>query len=53
MVSTATRIPREASPMAVAAAVVVFPTPPEPAQITIRLPSIGRPRVSVIAARKD
>src|SRR5690349_1672856 len=39
MVTTATFLPCWASPRATAAAVVVLPTPPEPAQITIRLPS--------------
>src|SRR3954452_13067219 len=39
IVTTTTRSPRSAIPRATAAAVVVLPTPPEPAQITIRLPS--------------
>ncbi len=39
MVTTATFIPRAAMPIASAADVVVFPTPPEPAQMTMRLPS--------------
>ncbi len=39
IVSTATRFPRAAIPAAIAAEVVVFPTPPEPAQTQIRLPS--------------
>src|SRR5918995_920707 len=39
MVTTATFRPRSAIPMAIAAAVVVLPTPPEPAQTTIRRPS--------------
>src|SRR5215217_3217504 len=37
IVTTATLRPRSAIPMASAAAVVVLPTPPEPAQMTIRL----------------
>src|SRR3954469_3213885 len=48
IVTTATRRPRSASPRATAAAVVVLPTPPEPAQITIRRPaSIGSTEVSM------
>ncbi len=39
MVTTATFSPRSAMPMAMAAAVVVLPTPPEPAHTTIRRPS--------------
>src|SRR5215207_9257397 len=39
MVTTATFIPRAAIPVASAADVVVLPTPPEPAQMTMRLPS--------------
>ncbi len=39
--------------MAIAAAVVVLPTPPEPAQITTRFPSMKRSTDSVIAGRKD
>src|SRR3954468_2372518 len=39
IVTTATRSPWAAMPIASAAEVVVLPTPPEPAQITIRLPS--------------
>ena len=39
MVTTATFLPSSASPSATAAAVVVLPTPPEPAQMTIRRPS--------------
>src|SRR4051794_11753624 len=39
MVITATFIPRAAIPIAKAAEVVVLPTPPEPAQMTMRLPS--------------
>src|SRR5215218_9729881 len=39
MVTTATRRPCAAMPMASAAEVVVLPTPPDPAQMTIRLPS--------------
>ena len=39
IVTTATFSPRSASPSATAAAVVVLPTPPEPAQMTIRFPS--------------
>src|SRR5215213_1431110 len=39
IVTTATRRPSAAIPMASAAEVVVLPTPPEPAQMTIRLPS--------------
>ncbi len=39
--------------MAIAAAVLVFPTPPEPAHITVRFPSRGRSTVSVMAGRKD
>src|SRR5918996_2164988 len=39
MVSTATRRPRAAIPAAIAAEVVVFPTPPDPAQMHTRLPS--------------
>ena len=35
MVTTATLAPSAAAPIAIAAAVVVFPTPPEPAQTTI------------------
>ena len=37
MVTTATRAPSAARPMASAADVVVLPTPPEPAQMTMRL----------------
>ena len=37
--TTTTFIPRAAIPMASAADVVVLPTPPEPAQMTMRLPS--------------
>jgi hypothetical protein len=40
IVSTATRAPRAASCVAIAAATVVFPTPPEPAQMSRRLPVI-------------
>ena len=39
IVTTATRSPSAAMPIASAAEVVVLPTPPEPAQMTIRLPS--------------
>src|SRR3954470_22687392 len=39
MVTTATFIPRSAMPSASAAEVVVLPTPPDPAQMTMRLPS--------------
>src|SRR5918992_4899555 len=39
IVTTATFRPRSAIPIASAAAVVVLPTPPDPAQTTIRLPS--------------
>src|SRR4051794_15187927 len=39
IVTTATRRPSAAMPIASAAEVVVLPTPPDPAQITIRLPS--------------
>src|SRR3954468_8329042 len=39
IVTTATFSPRSASPSATAAAVVVLPTPPGPAQMTIRFPS--------------
>src|SRR5918996_3118950 len=39
IVTTATFRPRSAIPIASAAAVVVLPTPPEPAQTTIRRPS--------------
>src|SRR3954452_19732002 len=39
IVTTATRRPRSAMPIATAAAVVVLPTPPGPAQITIRRPA--------------
>src|SRR3954451_9341997 len=39
MVTTATFIPVAAMPIASAAEVVVLPTPPEPAQMTMRLPS--------------
>ena len=39
IVSTATRLPRAAIPAAIAAEVVVLPTPPEPAQTQMRLPS--------------
>ena len=39
MVTTATRAPSAARPMASAADVVVLPTPPEPAQTTMRLPA--------------
>src|SRR4051794_34183448 len=39
IVSTATFSPRAAMPIAIAAEVVVLPTPPAPAQITMRLPS--------------
>src|SRR3954447_6473347 len=39
IVTTATRRPSAAMPIASAADVVVLPTPPDPAQITIRLPS--------------
>src|SRR5918996_5468675 len=41
IVTTATFRPRSAMPIASAAAVVVLPTPPEPAQMTIRRPSIS------------
>ena len=39
MVTTATRAPSAARPIASAAEVVVLPTPPEPAQMTTRLPA--------------
>ena len=39
IVTTATRAPSAARPMASAADVVVLPTPPEPAQMTMRLPA--------------
>ena len=39
IVTTATRGPSAARPIAIAADVVVLPTPPEPAQMTTRLPS--------------
>ena len=39
IVTTATRAPSAAAPIATAAAMVVLPTPPEPAQTTIRFPS--------------
>src|SRR3954469_15580664 len=39
IVTTATFRPRSARPIATAAAVVVLPTPPGPAQITIRRPA--------------
>ena len=39
IVSTATFLPRAAIPAAIAAEVVVLPTPPEPAQMQTRLPS--------------
>ena len=53
---TATLRPRAAIPSAIAAAVVVLPTPPEPAQIAIRLSSSSRatltaPRSSSAARR--
>src|SRR3954452_1940584 len=48
IVTTATRSPRSAMPMATAAAVVVLPTPPGPAQMTIRRPaSSGSTDVSI------
>ena len=40
IVTTATRWPRAASPIATAAAVVVLPTPPEPVQMQMRLPAM-------------
>ena len=42
IVSTATFSPRAAMPIAIAAEVVVLPTPPEPAQMQISLPSSSR-----------
>ena len=39
MVTTATLAPSAAMPMAIAADVVVLPTPPEPPQMQMRLPS--------------
>jgi hypothetical protein len=39
IVTTATRAPSAAAPMAIAAAVVVLPTPPDPAQMTILRPA--------------
>ena len=41
MVTTATFAPSAAAPIASAAAVVVLPTPPEPAQTTILRPAIS------------
>ena len=40
IVTTATRAPSAAAPMAIAAAVVVLPTPPDPAQMTILRPAM-------------
>ena len=40
IVTTATFAPSAAAPIASAAAVVVLPTPPEPAQTTMRRPSM-------------
>src|SRR4051794_17981308 len=39
IVNTATFLPRAAIPAAIAAELVVFPTPPEPAQMQTRFPS--------------
>ena len=58
MVSTATFLPRAAIPAAIAAEVVVLPTPPEPAQMQTRLPSsssrdAGHQRASSAASGLD
>ena len=51
IVSTATFFPRAAIPTAIAAELVVFPTPPEPAQMQTRLPwsSSATPAIQLIS----